>query len=120
MGMSVGQLFKEALVSLDNETGAPVPNSHNVNGNSRSLQKLNGRTISFFNDSIKCAEERMEQIANQLAAGGNNGSASYKGHWEKVEKKYNKYFFVDQGKSSGVPGSFIVPEKQALNLKDAA
>lgn len=87
MGMSVSQLFKEALISVDNETGAPLPGSHNVGGNSRSLQKLNGRTISFFNDSIKCAEERLQHIADQLSAGGINGSAGGKGHWEKVEKK---------------------------------
>jgi len=67
-----------------------MPGSHNHNGNSRSLQKLNGRTVKFFNDNIKCAEERLASIANQLSAGGINGGSNGKGHWEKVEKKYNK------------------------------
>jgi len=117
LGMSVSSLFKEALVALDPETNAPGPESHNHNGNSRALQPLNGRTVKFFNDNVKCAEERLQNIASELAAGGITGDSGVKGHWEKVEKKYSKYFFVDKGIASGVPGAFVVPENQALNLK---
>lgn len=88
--MSVSQLFREAIVALDQETGAPGPDSHNHNGNSRALQPLNNRTVKFFNDNIKCAEERLQKIAADLGAGGINGDSGAKGHWEKVEKKYSK------------------------------
>jgi hypothetical protein len=87
IGMSVAQLFKESVVALDAETGNPGPDSHNHNGNSRTLQPLNGRTVKFFNDNIKCAEERLAKIASDLSAGGINGDSGAKGHWEKVEKK---------------------------------
>lgn len=87
MGMSVASLFKESIVQLDAETGNPGPDSHNHNGNSRALQPLNGRTVTYFNDNIKCAEERLQKIASDLSAGGINGDSGAKGHWEKVEKK---------------------------------
>jgi len=90
LGMSVSQLFREAIVALDPETGAPGPDSHNHNGNSRAVQPLNGRTVKFFNDSIKCAEERLKNIADSLRVDGINGDSGVKGHWEKVEKKYSK------------------------------
>jgi len=45
VGMSVIQLFRESLAEVNPETGNPIAGAHNVNGNSRSIQPLNGREI---------------------------------------------------------------------------
>lgn len=48
---------------------------------------------------------------------GSEGS----GHYEKVERKVDSYFFVSGNKPSGLPGAYVVPETEALgklnNLK---
>lgn len=45
VGMSVIQLFRESLAETNPETGNPIAGAHNVNGNSRAIQPLNGREI---------------------------------------------------------------------------
>jgi len=35
------------------------------------------------------------------------------GHYEKVEKKMMKYFFVPSKEPSGVPGAFVISKKEA-------
>ena len=41
-----------------------------------------------------------------------------RGHYEKVEEKNMKYFYVNNNSPSGIPGSFTVSEAEAKNLKD--
>jgi len=36
-----------------------------------------------------------------------------KGHYEKIDKKGVKYFFVDSDKPSGIPGSLVVSKEEA-------
>jgi len=40
-----------------------------------------------------------------------------KGHFEKVIKKLTNYFYVNGESPSGLPGAFVVSEKEALGKK---
>lgn len=35
------------------------------------------------------------------------------GHYEKVEKKVTKYYYVDSNKPSGIPDSYVVSKNEA-------
>jgi len=41
----------------------------------------------------------------------------HKGHFEKVIKKLTNYFYVNGENPSGLPGAFVVSEKEALGKK---
>ena len=36
-----------------------------------------------------------------------------RGHYEKIEKKGTKYFFVDSDKPSGIPGALVISKEEA-------
>ena len=41
-----------------------------------------------------------------------------RGHYEKVEEKHTKYFYIPNLTPSGIPGAFTVSEAEAKNLPD--
>ena len=43
---------------------------------------------------------------------------NFDGHYEKVEEKHVKYFYVPNLTPSGLPGAFAVSEAEAKNIKD--
>jgi hypothetical protein len=40
------------------------------------------------------------------------------GHYEKVDKNVQKYFYVESDKPSGLPNSFVISEKEAKAVRD--
>jgi len=106
---TVIQLFKEALNKPDviskDEDGSikGVMLDASVNENNREIQELNGRNVYLFDHIL-------------------NGCITYQppkrtikktGHYEKVTKSGDEYFFVNGIKPTGIPGSFVVSEKEA-------
>ncbi len=106
---TVIQLFKEALNRKDmiekNEDGSikGVMVETNTSENNRDVQELNGRTVYVFDHIL-------------------NGCITYQppkrtikpvGHYEKITKSAQEYFYVNGIKPTGIPGSFVVSEKEA-------
>ena len=67
----------------------------------RSTQPLNGRPVFFYDHVKYCGPEPVKP-------------ASYnEGHYEKIIKPMTNYFYVNGEDPSGLPGSFVVSEKEA-------
>jgi carbonic anhydrase len=106
------QLFKEALYKpdlQDNKGNVFLSDNSSVD-NYRNTQPLNGRTIFHFDsDKNNCPEFKKKKKVHKTSFDSSN-----KGHYERIEKSYTDYVFVNGDKLSGIPGSFVVPEKEAL------
>jgi len=109
LSSTVIQLFKEALNRPDviekdadgNIKGVAIDT--NTNENNRDVQEVNGRTIYLFDHIL-------------------NGCITYQppkrtikksGHYEKIVKTADEFIFVNDNKPTGIPGSFVVSEKDA-------
>jgi carbonic anhydrase len=69
--------------------------------NSRATQPLNGRAVFFFDHIKHCGPDPVK------------GKGKEVGHFEKVIRKKTDYFFVPGDSPSGLPGAFVVPNKEA-------
>lgn len=95
-------LLKEAIKipeTVDSQGNITV-NTGSIESN-RDIQPTNGRRVYYFDAGIK---EQPKAPKPQLEE---------KGHYEKVKKLYTSYFHVSTDKPSGLPGAFVVPEKEA-------
>ena len=103
LGTTALQLFEEALRMPDlMDTRGSVIISKLLPENNRSIQPLNGRAV-FFYDHIKyCGPDPIKKPVKP------------KGHYEKKINKMVDYFFVNGQNPSGLPGAFVVSEKEAL------
>jgi carbonic anhydrase len=102
LGSTALQLFQEALRVPDmvTQTGDVVV-ANFIDQNYRKIQPINGRPV-FYYDHIKyCGPEPPKKIIKPT------------GHYEKVMKEATKYFYVNGPEPSGLPGAFVVSEKEA-------
>ena len=77
-------------------------------GNYREIQPLNNREIRFFDVTESCdyvADLTLESTQTQQQAS----------HYERVKTDALRYIFVEDNQPSGLKGSFVVSEKEALN-----
>jgi carbonic anhydrase len=100
-------LFKEALKKPDvvneNDPNQIVLNDEGVGENNRQVQPLNGRKVFIYDHRrYGCAEFKQKKRDIKPA-----------GHYEKLEKDATEYIFVAGNNPSGLPGSFVVSEKEA-------
>jgi carbonic anhydrase len=98
------ELFKEALRVPDRmDAKGNIVVSNILMENNRSVQALNGRTI-FHYDHLKynCPDFRKKNIGQK-----------FNGHYEKRTKEVVEYVYVNGFNPSGMPGSFVVSEKEA-------
>jgi len=107
LGSTALQLFEEALRMPDlMDTKGNVIISKLLPENNRSTQPLNGRAV-FYYDHIKyCGPDPVKKPVKK------------KGHYEKKINKMVDYFFVNGNNPSGLPGAFVVSEKEALGNPD--
>jgi carbonic anhydrase len=103
-------LFKEALKKPDtNDEYDPnqiVLNDEGVGENNREIQPLNGRNVFVYDHRrYGCSEYKPKKREIKSA-----------GHYEKVQKDAIEYIFVAGDAPSGMPGSFIVSEKEAKGI----
>ncbi len=123
---SIITMFSESLnvnvEGLDEGTlGGAVTNSaiddvldefYGDTGNYRETQPINGREVRFFDKTESCDYvAEIEEDHKESQARGNT-------HYERVKADATRYIFVEGDKPTGFKGSFVVSEKEALNLKD--
>jgi len=104
LGSTALQLFQEAIRIPDmmNTRTGDIRVSNIPPENNRVIQRLNGRAI-FYYDKIKyCGKELALRQPRP------------KGHYEKIPRKMIDYFYVNGPDPSGLPGSFVVSQKEAL------
>lgn len=95
-------LMKEAIKLPDtvDAQGNLTVNTGSVESN-RDTQPINGRRVYYFDAGVKEAPKVQKPEQEE------------KGHYEKLKKTYTSYFHVSTDKPSGLPGAFVVPEKEA-------
>lgn len=110
---TVIQLFKEALNkpmnAETNEKGeiTSVQVDSGDNENNRETQPTNGRNVYLFDHIINgCITYRPPKSNIKRA-----------GHYEKVIRSADEFIMVSGRKPSGIPGSFLVSEQEALGKK---
>jgi len=100
------ELFKEALRVPDRvDAKGNIVTSNSLMENNRQIQPLNGRSVFHYDHSkYNCPDFRRK--ATPADKGVN-------GHYEKRTRETVEYVFVNGNKPSGMPGSFVVSEKEA-------
>eukprot|EP00340_Litonotus_pictus_P011510 CAMPEP_0170535886 /NCGR_PEP_ID=MMETSP0209-20121228/101843_1 /TAXON_ID=665100 ORGANISM="Litonotus pictus, Strain P1" /NCGR_SAMPLE_ID=MMETSP0209 /ASSEMBLY_ACC=CAM_ASM_000301 /LENGTH=562 /DNA_ID=CAMNT_0010837195 /DNA_START=571 /DNA_END=2259 /DNA_ORIENTATION=+ len=107
VGSTVLTLFQEAIRFPDtrDKEGNVFLNKEKKWSN-RKTQPLNGRKVYYY----KAKESTQFGVPNIL------GEERKEGHYEKLINRYKSYYRVEGNKPSGLPGSFVVPEKEAKGL----
>lgn len=105
-------LFKEALriPDLQDPQGGVIVSNDSIMWSNRKCQKLNGRPVFHYNHKkYSCPTfKRMRKTR------GFGGDADSKGHYERKASTATSYFFVEGNEPSGLPGAFVVTEKEAM------
>jgi hypothetical protein len=73
--------------------------------NDRRTQPLNGRSVFYYQ-----AQEDASLIVKVKAPKPD-------GHYEKITKKINNYYFVNNSSPSGMPGALVVSEDEARGYR---
>lgn len=98
-------LLKEAIKmpDLKTKTGEIIPGDDSVSSN-RSIKPLNNRPVFHYNADDNCGQNVPKPKPPKS------------GHYEKVLNRGTQYFFVSGNEPSGLPGAFVVSEKEAKGL----
>jgi carbonic anhydrase len=110
LGSVALEMFKEAIKTPDfvNETGDLVSPMYKPD-NYRAAQKLNGRAIFHYDHIAYCGP-----AATNAAIGlGIRGQGRVRGHYEKKVSTATEYYYVNSERPSGMPGSYVVSQKEA-------
>ncbi len=103
LGTTALQLFEEAIRMPDLiDTRGNVIISKVLPQNNRSIQPLNGRAVFYYDHVKYCGPDPVKEKVKP------------KGHYEKKINKMVDYFYVNGVNPSGLPGAFVVSEKEAL------
>jgi carbonic anhydrase len=109
LGSTALELFQEAIRMPDKlMSSGDIIISNIPPENNRLPQPLNGRAIFHYDHRKFCGGD-----INPA-----NKKVKPKGHYEKVDKKMIDYYYVPGEKPSGMPGSFVVSEKEAVGNQD--
>jgi carbonic anhydrase len=102
LGSTALKLFQEAIriPDLINNKGEIILSNSTPMSN-RNTQPLNGRPVFFYDHVKYCGPDPVKPPS------GNEG------HYEKIIKPMTNYFYVNGEDPSGLPGSFVVSEKEA-------
>ena len=106
IGTTALELFKEALRIPDmRDSKGNIIVSTASTDNNRRVMPLNGRNVYYFfvpKEEISELKKEYELVKKRPH-----------GHYEKVIKKINNYYYVNNNKPSGMPGSLVVTESEA-------
>jgi len=105
IGTTALQLFTEALRIPDTQQNGNIILSDSVPISRREVQPLNGRPVFHFDHEKQCGPEK-------------NIESMDDGHFEKIKKTLNKYFYVADDKPSGIPNASRVSKQEAMGLKN--
>ena len=107
------QLFREALNIPDQEddNGNVIVSDNSSTDNFRNTQTLNGRAVFHYDSQEHGSPQyiKKKKTFNMSSIG-----ESPNGHYERVEKSYTNYIFVNGNKPSNFPNAFVVPDSEAL------
>ena len=105
LGTTAIQLFQEALRVPDmmNQNGDVIV-SNWIPISNRNTQPINGRPIFHYDHEKYCGPDPTPPPEKPV------------GHYEKIIKKFTNYFYVNGEKPSGLPGAFVVSEKEAKGI----
>jgi len=106
IGSTAVKLFEEALRVPDMMSSkGDVIISNVLPINARKTQPLNGRQVFYFE---KEPEDKVPIITQVVQPAG---------HYEKVTKRLNNYYFVNTNAPSGMPGALVVSEAEAKGTR---
>jgi carbonic anhydrase len=96
--MKSQEISKDCL-NLDNDLTV----LDSITENSRNIQELNCRTIYHYESycNLRKNTDKPEKKP---------------GHYERIQEEIKRYFYINDDKPSGLPGSFVVPEKEAKSV----
>jgi len=102
LGSTAIKLFSEALRMPDliSEAGEII-SSRPATASNRRVQNTYGRTVFFYDHEKYCGADPPKKKEKN------------KGHYERIVKPTNDYFYVSGSEPSGMPGSFLVNESEA-------
>jgi carbonic anhydrase len=104
VGPTILNLFKEAIRYPDlRSSNGDVIVSTSTGDNNRNTQPLNGRNVFYYN----VPKEDLSVLKKRFDA------PKVQGHYEKVVKNINNYYWVNNNKPSGMPGSLVVSDEEA-------
>jgi len=112
MGVSTLELFREALKKPDqmDPNGRIINTSKNQSmTNRRKVQPLKGRAVFHYDKKNDC-EGGFHHIEDHKFR---------KGHYERVTKKAQQYYYVDGEKPSMMPGAYVVTDDEARGKMDS-
>jgi len=93
IGSTALDMIKDAMFPPGHSA---IDKDDNYDGSNRNIQKINERKVFFYDKKHDCENPYDEK------------SDSDKGHWEKIEKKVDRYFYIGGKNPSGLPNSFVV------------
>jgi len=97
-------LMKEAIKMPDMKTqNGDIVHGDETASSSRAIQDLNGRPVFHYSHENYCTPNKKKPRKDT-------------GHYEKVVNRGTQYFFVSGPEPSGMPGAFVVSEKEAKGL----
>jgi len=107
---TVIELFKEALrvPDLQDPNGGTIVSDESILYSNRKVQRLNGRPV-FHYDHKKYNCPTFKRLRRGSGEGGRS-----KGHYERRQQTATSYFYVEGQEPSGLPGAFVVTEKEAM------
>jgi carbonic anhydrase len=98
------EYYKNEIVTLANENNNYNIYNHQPEENNREIQNLNQRKIYYFDCVLNgCLSYKQPKLQIKRA-----------GHYEKLIKVLTEYIMVYGKKPSGLPGSFVVSEDEAI------
>jgi len=111
---TVIELFKEALriPDLQDANGDITESNESILMSNRKVQKLNGRPV-FFYDHRKYSCPTFHRLRKTSGP-----AEATHGHYERKESSATNYFYVEGAEPSGLPGAFVVTEKEALGNEE--
>ena len=89
---------------MDNKGNIHISDSPDTNA--RKIQPLNGRNVFYY--------EAPREVIKEYAP--TEHAEKKFGHYEKVIKKVNNYYYVNNNHPSGMPGALVVPEEEARGV----
>jgi hypothetical protein len=107
---TVIELFKEALRTpdLEAENGSIIKSPDGNITNNRKIQPLNGRPVFWYN------HKKYNCPTFHMLKKNNNDNSQQGGHYERRQSTATTYFYVESPEPSGLPGAFVVSDKEAL------
>lgn len=112
---TVLELFKESLriPDLQDPNGGIIESNESIMVSNRKTQSQNGRPIFWYNHK-KYNCPTFKKIVKTF--GG--PARSNNGHYERRQSTATQYFYVESAQPSGLPGAFVVSDKEALGNED--